>query len=154
MNTESSIHEQVENAIRAELERMNGAQCLSPTSLALAVQMKFEKFQKEKIEPHIKYTSLEHLKQMSRRVLRGKFDPVEAEDNGQDELFSGHLQDRYPIKVGRGADPQYKLRTALSDQEARWNIDRLRKSAKARLEHADAMEAWNDSRGDGEVVGA
>lgn len=142
-----SIHEDIEQAIRGELERLNGAECLSPTSLALAVQLRFESGD---IQPHIRYTSLEHLKQMSRGVLRGQFDPVADEDDSQQgEMFSGHLQDRYPIKVPKGAEPQYKMRIALSTSEAQWNIDRLRKSARARLEHADAMQAWNDSRATG-----
>jgi hypothetical protein len=140
-----SLHEDIEQAIRQELDRLNGAECLSPTSLALAVQFRFETGE---IQPHIKYTSLEHLKQMSRGMLRGQFDPVSDDlEQQQGEMFSGHLQDRYPIKVANGADPQYKLRIALTSEEAQWNIDRLRKSAKARMEHADAMQAWNDSRG-------
>ena len=145
-----TIHEDIEQAIKRELNVLNGAECLSPTSLALAVQLRFEAGD---IQPHIKYTSLEHLKQMARGILRGQFDPTTDDDtSAQGEMFSGHLQDRYPIKVPKGAEPQYKLRMALSHEEAQWNIARLRKSAQARLEHADAMQAWNDSRGETEAA--
>lgn len=145
-----TIHDDIEQAIKRELDVLNGAECLSPTSLALAVQLRFEAGD---IQPHIKYTSLEHLKQMARGILRGQFDPTADDDEQQQgEMFSGHLQDRYPIKVPKGSEPQYKLRMALSHEEAQWNIARLRKSAQARLEHADAMQAWNDSRGAADSV--
>jgi len=140
-----SLHEEIVEAIHIELEKMGDAECLGPTSLAIAVQ---QRFNGREIEPHIKYTSLEHLKQMSRRILRGQFEPESEADSGQNEMFSGNLQDRYPIKVSKKEDPIYKLRAALSHDEAAWNIKRLRQSARARMEHADALQAWDDGRAD------
>jgi hypothetical protein len=55
--------------------------------------------------------------------------------------FSGQLQDRYPIPRGAGADPAYKLRHLLTAAEREWNVQQLRKSGRARMEHADALEA-------------
>lgn len=139
-----SIHEEVNAAIYQAIEVLGSAIALSPTTLALSVQRKFSE---DHIEPHVQYTSLEHLKQMARKVLARRYEP-DGEDNAahQGELFSGQLQDRYPIPLKRGDDPVYKSRDQLSPTEVAWNIDQLRKSAAARLRHADALQAWADNR--------
>jgi hypothetical protein len=56
------------------------------------------------------------------------------------------LQHRYPTPRPAGAEPIYKKREALSRAELAWNVAMLRKSAAARLEHADALQAWADAR--------
>lgn len=139
-----SLHDDIKTAIQATIDAMGDAVALSPTSLALAVQRGYATGH---IQPHIQYTSLEHLKAIARRVLSGRYE-ADSEDNEshQSELFSGQLQDRYPIQVKRGEQPIYKLRYALEPHEVEWNVNILRKSARARLEHADALEAWGDDR--------
>lgn len=139
-----SLHEDLVDAINQEIEAFGDAMAIQPTSIALAVQ---DKFAQGKLQPHIQYTSLEHLKHMARRVMAGRFEP-DGEDNPvhQGELFSGTLQDRYPVPRQRGTEPTYKRREDLSDFELRWNVDQLRKSASARMKHADALLAWADSR--------
>lgn len=135
-----SMHEEISNAIRGEIDALGGAVALSPTTLALAVQRRFGG---NEIEPHLQYASLEHLKQMSRRELARRYD-VDGEENvaHQGELFSGLLQDAYPVPD----QSVYKPRLDLTDEEAEWNISILRKSANARLQHADALQAWLDTR--------
>jgi len=139
-----SLHEEVAAALQREIDSLGAAIALSPTTLALAVQRHFSDAQ---IEPHVQYTSLEHLKQMARRALAGRYEP-EGEENEahQGDLFTGHLQDRYPVPRVKGDEPIYKHRDALTVAELAWNVDQLRKSAAARLRHADALQAWADSR--------
>lgn len=139
-----SLHEEITVAMQQEIEVSGNAVVLMPTTLALAIQRRFDAGD---LEPHIKYTSLEHLKQIARRVLSGRYD-ADSEENEthQGELFSGQLQDRYPIQRTKGSEPQYKLRWSLTAEEVKWNLSMLRKSAAARLEHADALQAWEDDR--------
>jgi len=138
-----SLHEEVAAAIASEIEALGSAIALSPTSVALAVQRRFTT---DAVEPHLLYTSLEHIKHMARSVLAKRFDADGDESVAhQGELFSGQLQQHYPTpRVGR-AEPIYKKREALSRDEIEWNVAQLRKSASARLAHADALQAWADS---------
>lgn len=136
-----SLHE----SITTEMHRFinDHAECaiLSPAALAAAA---YEKFADDEVEPHIAYGCLEHFKGMARKVLAGNFSD-EGERNQsyteQGELFSGHLQDRYPLPRAKGADAVYKLRHLLTPEERAWNVKTLRKSGEARLAHADALEA-------------
>jgi hypothetical protein len=131
--------------IIAEFDRQSAflkdAILISPSALAHRV---FETFSTGAEEPHIQYTSLEHLKHMARGYLRRN--DADSDDNpthGQPELpgFSGQLQDRYPLPRPKGEEPAYKLRHHLTAEERAWNVKQLRKSAQSRLEHADALEA-------------
>jgi hypothetical protein len=138
-----SLHEEISVAIQREIDSMGDAIALSPTSLAIAVQRSYA----SEIEPHVQYTSLEHLKQIARSVLSRRFDAdAEESDAYQGEMFAGQLQSRYPTPRGTGGEPIYKAREHLSASELTWNITQLRKSAAARLEHADALQAWADGR--------
>lgn len=139
-----SLHEEITAAFQIEIEALGVAVVLSPTSLALAVQRRFIE---QRVEPHIEYTSLEHLKQMARRALARRYD-TEGDENEahQGEMFAGQLQDRYPLPKQAGDEPSYKLRGLMTAEEVAWNVKQLRKSATARLEHADALQAWSDGR--------
>lgn len=136
--------------INCELERqytfLDGAIIISPSALAHRV---FEVFSHGDEDAHIAYTSLEHLKHMARVFLARRKD-VDGDLNdvhcaqGEFDLgvsFSGKLQDRYPLPRKAGEEAAYKLRKHLTPEERRWNVMQLRKSANARLEHADALEA-------------
>jgi hypothetical protein len=137
-----TIREDITTVIGQWIDDRGEIAVISPTALAVATMRYFED---GGIEPHVEYTSLEHFKQIARQVLAHRYDD-EGEDNeayggDQGELFSGSLQDRYPLPRRRGAEPQYKLRRLLTATERAWNVEQLRKSAMARLEHADALEA-------------
>lgn len=136
-----SMHEEINIAMQKWVEDRGDCAVVSPTALAIAVLRRFEP---GRLEPHIEYTSLEHFKQMARRVLAHRFGD-EGESNPayeeQGQLFSGHLQDRYPVPHQRGADPRYELRHLLTEKERAWNVEQLRKAGWARLTHADALEA-------------
>lgn len=135
-----SIHEDISSFMYSWLDARSGVGIISPTALAAATQSSYEAGE---IEPHIAYTSLEHFKQIARRVLAGRYDDHDENPAYQEQgtLFPGLLQDRYPIPRGRGQEPQYKLRSLLTAHERAWNVEVLRKSAKARQAHADALEA-------------
>lgn len=139
-----SLHED----IIIEMHRIvdnSQADIITPASLAIAVQGKFVS---GRLEPHIEYTSLEHFKQLARKVLSSKHD-TESDENEvyQGELFTGLLQTRYPLPRKQGEEPAYKLLEMLTPEEIKWNLASLRKSAEARLQHADALEAYAMSRG-------
>jgi hypothetical protein len=121
-----------------------GVIALSPTLLA---DRCYEHFAFGNEELHVRYLAIEHAKQMARSILARRFD-VDGEENEamQGDMFSGHLQSRYPIPVKTGEQPQYKPREALTQEELDWNISQLRKSAAARLKHADALQAYRDNR--------
>lgn len=136
-----SLHEAISTAMVRFIEDRAECAIISPAAVAAAT---LQAFNGDGLEPHIEYATLEHFKHMARKVLARRFDD-EGEDNaayaGQGELFSGHLQERYPVPRKKGEDPVYKRRVDLTPEERRWNVKSLRKSADARLAHADALEA-------------
>ncbi len=84
---------------------------------------------------------------MARKALATQFSPDSRESRAyQGELFSGLLQARYPIPRKQEEEPVYKLLDTLTETECRWNIRQLRKSANARVEHADALLAYTEAR--------
>jgi len=137
-----SMHEEVLSQIHQKIESFGTAVALSATSVALAVQ---EHYMTQPAEPHLQYASLEHFKQLSRRALAGRYE-LDGEENqvNQNDMFAGYLQDRYPLARKKGEDPVYKLRDSMTEAELSWNVLQLRKSAKALLSHADALEAWTN----------
>lgn len=138
-----NMHERIRVDLQSIIDEQGVVDIISPTSLAIALQ---NRYATSELEPHIRYASLEGLKQIARGVLSGRYG-AESEDSEahQGELFSGHLQARYPVPRKKGEDPQYKLRSALTADERAWNVATLRRSAKARLLHADALEAEGQS---------
>lgn len=136
-----SLHETITADLHKLVEEA-AADIITPASLAIALQQRYA----DDLEPRIQYLSLEHLKALARKVLARRFD-AESDDADayQGELFSGHLQQRYPLPPKRGQEPAYKALEALTATEVRWNVQMLRKSATARMLHADALEAWAQS---------
>lgn len=141
-----SVHEDVQQTMRRVLAELDGDThiALSPTLLATRT---FDLFSEESTEVHIQWASVEHFKALARRMLARQYDH-ESDDNEayQGDMFAGELQDRYPIPRAAGDDPVYKPRALLSVDELDWNIAQLRKSADARLRHADALQAFRDDR--------
>lgn len=141
-----TLHESIKTEMARFIDDRRDCAILSPAAIASAT---LDAFISETLEPHIEYATLEHFKGMARKVLAHQFDDEGDENRAyavQGEMFSGHLQDRYPLPRKRGEDPVYKLRDQLTNEEVRWNLQSLRRSADARLAHADALEAWHQSR--------
>jgi len=138
-------HQQIMAEMSVRYEAIREAVLVGPGALAQGV---YDAFASGEEDPQIQYVSIEHLKHMARRFLASQNDP-DSDDNpahmGQTEFpgirFSGKLQDRYPLPRSAGTEPVYKRRSALTAEERAWNVAQLRKSADARQEHADALEA-------------
>lgn len=139
-----NLHEQITRDLQAVVDELAGVDIVSPTYLADTLM---ERYGGAASDPRLRYTGREHLKHMARRMLAGRYalesDETEAH---QGELFSGHLQSRYPIPRSAGSEPVYKLIGALTADELAWNVRSLRNSANARLMHADALAAYAQER--------
>jgi hypothetical protein len=95
--------------------------------------------------PMTRYAVHEFFKAVARPLLANKFEAnskLNFDDVPQSELFTGTLQERYPLPRKKDTEPTYKLLSALTEDEIIWNIRQLRISAQARLKHADALEAY------------
>jgi len=137
-------HETITTDIAALIDAQGGEGIITPASIALALRARYGG---ETVDPKLAYLSLEHLKQMARRVLSGRYS-ADGEENEahQGDLFSGELQTRYPVPRQRGEEPAYKLRELLTPDEVKWNLHSLAASADARMRHYRALEAWDQSR--------
>lgn len=81
------------------------------------------------------------IRQIARAFCRKHFDPEESVEN---DLFPETLQQRYPRQQkSPEQEPEYVLLDLLSRSDIVFNIDRLRKEARSKLKHADALEAWS-----------
>jgi hypothetical protein len=95
------------------------------------------------------YGCYQHMLQLARERLRGRFDPearAKAYLDGQSELFGDALQDRYPRRPRRKDDgswhePEYVLREYLNEDDAWFNVDRLSHVSVASARHRDALRA-------------
>lgn len=136
-----SLHENIMADIGRAAEAMDANGVISPSAIALACVRQYG----EMPDPRVEYAALEHVKMMARKFLAGRFEDAGADNAayaGQGELFSGHLQERYPVPRSNGAEPVYKLLSLMTEAEIDWNLATLRKSARARLAHADALQAY------------
>lgn len=140
-------HQRIMGEMERQYEAMRDAVIVSPSALA---HRAFEAFSHGDEDPHIQYASVEHMKHMARKFLATRKDPNSDESDAYASRqpsfdlgvqFSGQLQDRYPLPRKAGEEPVYKLRALLTPDERSFNVDVLRKGARARLEHADALEA-------------
>jgi hypothetical protein len=133
-------HAEVMTIMQQQLDAIDDAIAVMPSALAVATYRTISPEQTE--DRLVQYLTVEMLKAMARKLLARRFDIDSDETEAyQGDLFSGALQKRYPIPRRQGEEPVYKLRTALTPEERAWNVEQLRKSARARLEHADALEA-------------
>lgn len=135
-----SEHKEIMTAMQSQLEGWDSAIAIMPSALASAT---YEAIKDGEEESRLtEYLSLQQLKAMARALLGKRFSHDSDETDAYDgDLFSGALQERYPLPRKNGEEPTYKLRSHLTGDERAWNVEQLRKSARARLEHADALEA-------------
>jgi hypothetical protein len=133
-------HAEIMTAMQSKMEAFDGAVSIMPSALAMATYQEISPDQSE--DRLISYLSVQMLTVMARGILGKKFSHNSDETEAYDcDLFSNALQLRYPLPRARGVEPTYKLRGHLTAEERAWNVEQLRKSSKARLEHADALEA-------------
>lgn len=128
--------ENAKNLIRKYIEELNGVHIIAPPMLA---KLALEELDPEKSTPVEVEELADHaLRQIARDELRRVHDPIEKDDPHPD-MFDG-LQDRYPCADKKG----YILRVAMSLEDRTYNITRLKKEAKAKTEHATALQAETD----------
>jgi hypothetical protein len=143
-----SVHEEINQALREELSRCDDER-ISDVMPATLAERTYARFRRADDDIHVRYGCVEHFKQMARALLAAKFDPDAERSESeayQGDMFSGHLQSRYPLPHRGREEPRYRPRELLSTTELDWNIAALRKSADARLRHADALQSYRDAR--------
>lgn len=137
-------HEKIVASIQEIITELDGVEVISPASVAQRVQ---DRFAAPGLDDCTAYASLEHYKQMSRKALAKTFDKVEdAGGPDQPDLFSGRLQQRYPVQVKAGEQPMYKRLEAMSGDELQFNIDRFFKAGRALTMHGRALQAYQQAR--------
>lgn len=88
------------------------------------------------------------LRQIARAQCRKLFEDDDSE-NDSEPHFTGfeELQWRYPAAHSKGKpEPEYVLLEHLTRADVKYNAQRLRREGHAKLEHADALEAWDAKR--------
>lgn len=139
-------HEKIVASIQEIITELDGVEVISPASVAQRVQ---DRFAGDGLDDCTAYASLEHYKQMSRKALGKSFDKLdEAAGAEQPDLFSGRLQQRYPVQIKPGEQPMYKRLEAMTGQELQFNIDRFFKAGRALTMHGRALQAYQQSRPD------
>lgn len=135
-----SEHAEIMTTMQGNLEYLDSAVAIMPRALAMATYRDISPDEQE--DRLVQYLTVEMLTAMARKLLGKRFNHDSDEtDAYRGDLFSGALQERYPLPRKNGEEPAYKLRRELTADERAWNVKQLRKSASARLEHADALEA-------------
>lgn len=93
-----------------------------------------------------------HLRQVARSLCRALFEVSDGQDaesqgnSAQHQLFPD-LQWRYPrAPAGSRIETSYVLLEQMTDADIRYNVQRLKREARARLGHADALHAWAAQR--------
>lgn len=147
-NKPSSLHDQVMQQMRLTADAMGTAHVSRISAQTLAIKV-FDHYAACPIETHIEWTSIQHLKQMAREVVR-RWEPHEQaarHADGQGDAFSDLLQDRYPASHRNGEEPEYVLREFMSHNDVIYNAHRMDKMGDHLKEHARALLAWDQSRG-------
>lgn len=141
-----SQHENLTRTMQKIIDDLGECAIMSPAAIAGAT---LAAIRLAKLEPDIEYLSLEQLKAMARRLLAKRFDP-DGEENpaysAQGEMFSGKLQQRYPVPQLRGEPPAYKRTEHLTDQEALAIAGRFKRCSEAHIAHGAALMAFVRSR--------
>lgn len=139
--------QQLHDLVAEAIDRRRAAPRLNPATIAKEVLDKLDAEQPS--HPLVWVGCNLELRQIARGQLAVRFDPIKDDVDDQPELFEG-LQWRYPEAapdgMKRSADQGYVLRDLMTDADIRWNVNRLRSEASAKLEHADALEAWGSER--------
>jgi hypothetical protein len=143
---EEGMHAVIMAKVRETITSLQAVSSISPTLVAIKVHDYF--INSGDIEAHLEWCSIEHLKQLAREALR-HFNPTDrarVEALAQNDMFSEHLQDRYPIQVPKDEEPQYVRRDDMTPDQLDWSIAQIRRAGRALLKHGDALSAYRDMR--------
>ena len=147
--TDEGIYQQVQQLVRSVIDGLKSSDATAMIHVGAVARAAYAIALDDgaMVPLPIEWTSVEQFKQVARKELRGKFSH-ESNSNEvyQGDMFSGHLQEFYPIKVAGEEDPYYKRRELLTDPEIDQNLSSLKKQADARLVHYDALLAYKIGR--------
>lgn len=88
-----------------------------------------------------------HLRTVARSLCRAMFEDAEESDNSAQHQLFPDLQWRYPrAPAGSRIETSYVLLEQMTDDDVRYNVQRLKREARTRLGHADALHAWHAQR--------
>jgi hypothetical protein len=142
-----SLANQLTQKIREVVLGLEEAGCdiIQPNWVANTV---FNSIDPEKDAPEIvAYSSLQHIAQMTRKVLAHRHDPITKAKSYaagiSDDLFGNILQDYYPARRDENNDPVYVRRDQMTKIECRRVSCRMRKAGTTLVEHADALDAFS-----------
>jgi hypothetical protein len=138
-----SHSDQLSILIRTQYDALDdeGVIAIAPSDLAQAV---YEVIDPTSKSPDlVRLAAILELRQLSRAICRERY--VEKENaTDQSSLFEYALQPRYPAERGTGSGEVecfYVLRDYLSLEERFAISERLRREARSKLRHADALDA-------------
>jgi hypothetical protein len=116
---------------------------ISPTWIAHEAMLELDP---DRSAPLLVYAGCNlELRQIARGQLRGRFQPDDSE--GEEHDLFPDLQRRYPTaRSAAKDDPEYVLLEHLAPEDIGFNVARLRAEGRAKLKHADALEAYERSR--------
>jgi hypothetical protein len=97
------------------------------------------------LDPHaispmtVRHSAIMNIRHVTRHVMRKQTRSVEALDTSTEDMFGAALQVRYPCE--RDSQLVYVKREHMTIEERQQNSQALRAEAKAKLAHADALDA-------------
>lgn len=93
----------------------------------------------------VRASCLNDLRRRAESVLRQHAeDEQKRVERGQDDMFTGMLQTRYPCN--REGQDVYVPPAHMTSEEGEANVGRLHKEAQSKTEHADALAAYFANR--------
>lgn len=130
----------INTLIQEEIDRQRrkGAGSYDSSLIAFTV---FKTLIPDNDDPIIEFSMVRDFTAQSRKILAKtdihKKNVKVITDEKQGHLFIDELQETYPVPGKTGI---YKERWALTNEEFKWNIEQLRKTASGFFAHADALE--------------
>jgi hypothetical protein len=104
----------------------------------------------DRVSPHLVYVGCVYqLRQIARGILRDRFDPSDKPSQDDVPDLFPELQPRYPEaphENARNEDPVYVRLEYLRAADVAFNVERMRRSARTLLKHADKLEKWWQDR--------
>ena len=140
------ITEQLNSLLRVRHDELHASGMVGISTADLAARV-YSEIDPGLVAPaRVRWAATMELKQLARAICRER--QVQSEHESENySLFDIQLQPRYPTvrKCEDGTDDDvYVLRSHLSIEERKRNIDRLRREGEAKIAHADALQAETD----------
>lgn len=143
MNKTTTHTEQVQQIMRDVYDALDNTGDVEVNPKLVAART-LDRLDPEGIAPTlVGWTATLELRQMARAFCRRVSCVADLGASVQSEMFDGQLQRRYPAV--RNGEEVYVLREHMTLRERRQMSARLRSEAKAKSQHADALDAETDA---------